>query len=186
MLRRTFLTTSITALAAGCSGGMIGLGGGMPKPVMDRSYDIRNLQFSGAEGITVSEAESYYPQADVVWRGDPPGPRLPQIASMFEEAFDRNQSILNGTTPVDIRITLVRFHGVTDLTRLTVGGVYNIIFDMTVIDARTGAIIEPARRIEGNLNAPGGSRGQALIAEGQTQRVRVTDFLAGLLRQQLV
>lgn len=186
MLRRTFLTTSVIALAAGCSGGLFGQGGATPKPVMARSYDIQDLQFGAIDGITVSEVESFYPQADIIWRGDPPGPRLPQIASMFQEAFDRNQSILNGSTPVDIRITLVRFHAVTDLTRLTVGGVYNIIFDMTVIDARTGAIIEPARRIEGNLNAPGGRRGQELISQGQTQRVRVTDFLTGLLRQQLV
>jgi len=105
---------------------------------------------------------------------------------MFQAAFDRNQSIFNGTTPVDIQVTLVRFHGVTDLTRLTVGGVYNIIFDMTVFDARSGAIIEPPRRIEGDLNAPGGARGRALIESGQTQKVRVTDFLTGLLRQQLV
>ncbi|MFT7147780.1 MAG: hypothetical protein ACJASZ_002666 [Yoonia sp.] len=105
---------------------------------------------------------------------------------MFQTAVTRNQGILNGTTPVDLVITLVRFHGVTEKTRRTVGGVYNIIFDMTVVDARDGTVIEPTRRIAGNLNAPGGARGQALVNNGQTEKVRVTDFLTGLLRQELV
>jgi hypothetical protein len=186
MLRRTFLSASTIALTTACAPGMFGSGGGMPKPVMARSYDIRDMRFNALPDLVVSEQESYYPQADVVWRGDPAGPRIAQIGDMFQTAFDRNQTILNGTTPIDVQITLVRFHGVTDLTRLTVGGIYNIIFDMTVLDARNGAIIEPARRIEGDLNAPGGARGRALIENGQTQRVRVTDFLTGLLRQQLV
>ncbi len=185
MLRRQFIAFSALTLAAGCAPGLF-TSQGTPKPVMARSYDIVALQFSALPELTISEAESYYPQADVVWRGDPPGPRLPQIEQMFQEAFDRNQTVLTGTRPVNLDIRLVRFHGVTDLTRLTIGGVYNIIFDMRVLDAVTGEVIEPTRRIEGDLSAPGGSRGQALIREGQTQRVRVTDFLTGLLRQQLV
>lgn len=185
MLRRTFLSTSVIALTSACSPNLFG-SGAVPKPVMVRSYDIQNLRFGAIPDIVVSEQESFYPQADVVWRGDPSGPRVAQIGEMFQAAFDRNRSTLNGTTPVDIQITLVRFHGVTDRTRLSVGGVYNIIFNMTVIDARSGAIIEPARLITGNLNAPGGARGRALIESGQTQKVRVTDFLTGLLRQQLV
>ncbi|MGJ8624185.1 MAG: DUF6778 family protein [Yoonia sp.] len=186
MLRRVFLASSAMMLASACTPGVFGRERGTARPVMRRSYDIRNLSFAAAPDIRVSEAEGYYPQADVVWRGDPLGPRIPQIESMFQEAFNRNKPKLAGDRPVNVRITLVRFHGVTDLTRLTVGGNYNIIFDMTVIDARTGAVLEPARRIVGNLSAPGGSRGRALIASGQTQRVRVTDFLSGLLLQQLV
>ena len=185
MLRRGFVTLSVLALASACSSSLFG-SGGTRKPVMARSYDIQRLRFATLPDLTVSEDESYYPQADIVWRGDPPGPRIAQIQSMFQAAFDRNQSVLAGTTPVDIDITLVRFHGVTDLTRLTIGGVYNVIFDMTVIHADTGAVIEPQRRVQGDLPAPGGARGQALLREGQTQRVRVTDFLTGLLRQQLV
>ena len=185
MLRRTFLATSVFALAAGCSVGGGNLSG-TPKPVMMRSYDLRDLRFNARSDIIISEEDSFYPSADLVWRGDPRGPRVPQIGAMFQTAVTRNQSILNGTTPVDLEITLMRFHGVTEKTRRTVGGVYNIIFDMTVVDARDGTVIEPTRRIAGNLNAPGGSRGQALVNNGQTEKVRVTDFLTGLLRQELV
>ena len=55
MLRRTFLSTSMFALAAGCSFGGGGLSG-TPKPVMMRSYDLRDLRF-GAVEITVHNAQ---------------------------------------------------------------------------------------------------------------------------------
>jgi hypothetical protein len=57
---------------------------------------------------------------------------------------------------------------------------------MTVRNAVTGAVIEPTRRVVGNLEAPGGERATQLESQGQTQKVRVTDFLASLLRAQLV
>lgn len=184
MRRRHFLSFSALALAAACTPGGSNMSGDL-KPVMRRSYDLQRLRFSALPGLVVSEDESFYPNADIVWRGDPVGPRIPQIAAMFQTAADRNQSVLTGEIPVDVAITLVRFHGVTDRTRLTVGGVYNIVFNMAVLNARTGAIIEPSRRVVGNLSAPGGTAGLMLGDQGLTQKVRVTDFLTGLLRQQL-
>ena len=152
---------------------------------MTRSYDLRELRFSAREGLVVSEANNFYPTVDIVWRGDPAGPRIPQIGAMFQEAARRNRSVLNGSTPVIVDITLIRFHGVTDRTRSSIGGVYNIIFELSVRDARTGAVIEPPRRVVGNLSAPGGAQAREQDRIGQTQKVRVTDFLTGLLRQQL-
>ncbi len=184
MLRRVFLTTAVAGLAAACAPGIAGQGAD-PRPAMRRSYDLQGLRFQAREGLVVSEANNFYPPADIVWRGDPPGPRIPQIEAMFQAAAARSRSVLNGEMPVIIDVELVRFHGVTERTRSTVGGVYNVIFDMTVRNAQTGAIIEPARRVVGNLSAPGGSRGRELDAAGQTQKVRVTDFLTGLLRHQL-
>lgn len=157
-----------------------------PRPQMDRSYALKGFNFNALEGLTVSEDESFYPTADVVWRGDPLGPRIPQIAAMFAEAAARNRRVVNGTLPVTVDVTLVRFHGVTNRTRYTVGGVYNVVFDMTVRNATTGDVIEPTRRVVGNLDAPGGTRATVLESEGQTQKVRVTDFLTSLLRSQLV
>lgn len=156
-----------------------------PRPAMQRSYDLRTLNFVATEGLVVSEENSFYPQADVVWRGDAPGPRIAQIGAMFQVAADRNQNVLTGTQPVDVDIQLVRFHGVTEKTRATVGGVYNIIFLMTVRDATTGTVIEPTRRIVADLGAPGGSGATVLEARGRTEKVEVTDFLTATLRSQL-
>ncbi len=153
---------------------------------MERSYDLRGFTFQAQPDLIISEREAYYPPSDVVWRGDPLGPRITQIGDMFQEAADRNRSFLRGHVPVVVGVTLVRFHGVTNRTRYSIGGVYNVIFDMTVRNADTGEVIEPTRRIVGNLDAPGGERAVRLEESGQTQKVRVVDFLTGLLRAQLV
>lgn len=184
MHRRTFFSAALLLGLAGC--GVPLTQRSAPRPVMARSYDLRVFRFQALPDLTISESESLYPTADIVWRGDPSGPRITQIGDMFEEAADRSRGVLSGRTPVDVEVTLVRFHGVTNRTRYSVGGVYNVVFDLTVRDASTGAVIEPPRRIVGNLDAPGGEEAVRLEERGQTERVRVTDFLTSLLRAQLV
>jgi len=184
MHRRNFIT-SLSILALGGCGTAFGQKSG-PRPQMARSYRLGAFSFAAQEGLRISESESFYPDADVVWRGDPIGPRIPQIAAMFETAAARNRSVLDGVFPVDIELTLVRFHAVTNRTRYTVGGVYNVIFDLTIKSAASGEIIEPTRRVVGNLDAPGGERAARQDQAGQTQKVRVTDFLTSLLRAQLI
>ena len=184
MHRRTFLVSLSLLALAGC-GTSFGMKSA-PRLQMARSYRLRAFNFEAQQGLRVSENESFYPDADVVWRGDPIGPRIPQIAAMFQEAAKRNRAVLDGNFPVDVDLTLVRFHGVTNRTRYTVGGIYNVIFDLTIKNAATGEIIEPTRRIVGDLDAPGGERAALQDQVGQTQKVRVTDFLTSLLRAQLV
>ncbi|PRY80408.1 hypothetical protein CLV80_101260 [Yoonia maritima] len=156
------------------------------RPVMDRSYTLTGLNFAVAEGLTVSEENRYYPTSDIVWRGDAPGPRGDQIGAMFKTAADRNKSVIRGDVPIVVDVQLLRFHGVTERTRGSIGGVYNIIFMLTVRDARTGEVIEPARRVVANLPAPGGSEAMALEHQGRTEKVEVTNFLTATLRNQLI
>ncbi|SFR41209.1 hypothetical protein SAMN04488005_1617 [Yoonia tamlensis] len=181
MIKRFFGIVLLIGAMAACAGP-----GSDPRPAVDRSYTLQSLNFTATPGLVVSEANNYYPQADIVWRGDAPGPRIAQIGAMFETAAARNTSVIRGDTPVTVDIQLIRFHGVTERTRGSIGGVYNIIFMMTVRDARTGAVIEPARRIVANLDAPGGSGAQALEAAGRTEKVEVTDFLTATLRNNLI
>lgn len=168
---------------AACSGGGYS---SEPRPDISRNYALRAMSFSTIPDIAVSEDGGFYPSADIVWRGDPVGPRVPQIAAMFETAVTRNKSILTGQQPIVVDIQLVRFHGVTEQTRYSVGGVYNIVFNMTVRDAASGAILEPTRRIVANLDAPGGSEAVRLERSGQTEKVRVTSFLSSVLRTELL
>ncbi|KJZ21005.1 hypothetical protein TW80_05605 [Loktanella sp. S4079] len=183
MIKRIFGILVVVATMAACS--MTG-SGTEPRLAMDRSYDLRGLNFSTKDGITVSEENRYYPTADIVWRGDEPGPRVQQIEAMFQTAAQRNESVLRGQRPIVVDVQLQRFHGVTEQTRATIGGVYNIIFLMTVRDARTGEVIEPARRIEADLRAPGGRQAIEMDRNGRTQKVEVTDFLTATLRNQLL
>ena len=184
MLQRLFgLLFAVCGLVA-CSG-QTAFFGSQSAPNVTRSYQLAAFTFYAPEDISVSESQAYYPVADVVWRGDPTGPRVSQIAAMFETAANRNQASLKGNVPIAVDVALVRFHGVTNRTRYSFGGVYNIAFDLTVLDARTGTMLEPTRRVVANLDAPGGDRAVELEESGQTQKVRVTDFLTSVLRAQL-
>ena len=162
----------------------LGLGVDGPR-VVTRDYTVARMQFHAPDDLRISEGNGYYPFVDVVWRGDPVGDRIAQIGAIFETAMERGTADLDGATPVVVDIALKRFHGVTERTRFSVGGVYNMVFFLTVLDARTGAVIEPAREVVANLSAPGGNA--ALVAEmqGQTEKVRVTDYLTQVLHDEL-
>ena len=186
MLLKRLVGLCVVLLAlASCGAGAVGVARSAPDGIV-RSYVVTDFNFSGAPGLAVSEDEGFYPLTDVVWRGDPPGDRVAQIGAMFETAIARNATVLRGTRRVVVDVQLQRFHGVTDRTRYSVGGIYNIIFLITVRDAATGAVIEPTRRVVANLNAPGGAEASRLERSGQTQKVRVTDFLTSVMRRELV
>ena len=55
-----------------------------------RDYRLAGVNFSALADLTISEENSIYPQADIVWHGDAPGDRIAQIAAMFQEAAARN------------------------------------------------------------------------------------------------
>ncbi|WP_322892610.1 MULTISPECIES: DUF6778 family protein [unclassified Yoonia] len=182
MLRRVVLVSLLLGALSACSSVV-----SRSDPRMDgtRSYELQGITFTALPDLVVSEANSYYPSVDVVWRGDPLGDRITQIGTMFQEAARRNVGTFGGTRPIIADIVLTRFHGVTERTNYSYGGTHDIRFLMTVRDARTGEVLEPQRRIVAELDAPGGEEAVRLNAIGQTQRVRVTDFLASVLRDEL-
>lgn len=150
-----------------------------------RSYTVTAVHTVVPETLRVSEANSYYPITDIVWRGDPLGDRHKQLEAIFDEAAARGAEKLQGAVPVVVDIELHRFHGVTERTRYTIGGIYTIVFTMTVRNAETGAIIEGPRRVEADLPAPGGMAAIHQDQIGQTEKVRVTEFLTMELVKQL-
>ena len=153
--------------------------------VVARSYAVQDMTFTASNQLRVSESNSYYPNADVVWRGDPIGDRIEQIGTIFQTATVRNKDRLVGDIPVVVDFELVRFHGVTERTRFSIGGVYNIVFTMSVRNAVTGEIIEEPRLIEADLSAPGGIAALMQEQRGQTEKVRVTDFLTQVFKDEL-
>ena len=149
-------------------------------PQILRDYALHSIRFAVPDDMTVSEANSYYPIADIVWRGDPLGNRSEQISSIFQTAIMSAGEGLTGCVPVTVDVTLVRFHSLTERTRYSVGGVHSIKFDLTIRSAATGGILEPTRRINGDFAALGGYAALAADNEGQTQKVRITTHLTNL------
>lgn len=135
--------------------------------------------------LSVSEANTYYPNGDIVWRGDPIGDRHAQVAQIFDTAFHAGTADMSGATGVILDVEVVRFHSVTEKTRYSVGGVHNMVYKLTVRRASTGAALAPTRLVEANLPALGGRAAIEADRNGQTQKVRVTDYLSQAIRHEL-
>ncbi len=146
---------------------------------------VSAINVTAPRSLKVSEANVYYPRADIVWRGDAMGDRHQQIESIFKTAFAAGTRDMQGATDVVLDVQILRFHSVTEKTRYSVGGVHNMRFRLTVRDAATGATVIPTREVEANLKAFGGSQAIAAERRGETQKVRVTGYLAQVIRDEL-
>ena len=88
--------------------------------------------------------------------------------------------------PVVVDVEVLRFHSLTEKTRYTIGGLHSIEFNMTLRDPKTNAVLVPTRKIKADLKGFGGSQAIAAEARGDTQKVRITRHLAGLLQHELM
>jgi hypothetical protein len=147
-----------------------------------------NWSFVGVEIIvprtlTVSEANSIKPRADIVWREDPVGDRHAQVEALMSEALAPVLRPRDGAeTPVIVTLQLTRFHAMTERARYTIGGEHEIEFVLTVRHAETGAILSGPRDVDLTFRAYGGSQAIEAEAQGITQRVRITQRLQEWVR----
>ena len=150
------------------------------------SLNVARINVLVPETLEVSEANRFYPRGDIVWRGDPIGDRHAQVKAIFDAAFARGTQALDGETPVELNVEVLRFHSLTEKTRYTVGGVHSITFLLALRNAETGELLREPREVQADLDGFGGR--QAILAEsrGQTQKVRITDHLAEVIRQELL
>lgn len=145
-----------------------------------RLADVR-VRVSG--DLRVSEANRYYPIADIVWREDPFGDRRAQVAKILDDGMTAGLTHLNGSRPVFFDVDLSRFHSLSEKARYSVGGVHNIEFTLTVIDAATGVALHGPIDMEIDLKAYGGEQAFAAERQGLTQKVRIQNHLASSMRK---
>lgn len=157
-----------------------------PAPAMLEPVTITQINVEVPRTLTVSEANTYLPKADIVWRGDVIGDRHAQVKAIFADAFGRTAATMTGQREVVVDVRVVRFHGLTEKARYSVGGVHNIEFDLMFRDAATGAVITEPRRVRADLDAFGGRAAIQADARGETQKVRITAHLAEVLRQEIM
>lgn len=148
-------------------------------------YSINRINIEVPRTLRVSEEDRYYPNADIVWRGEPIGDRYAQVEAIFRDGFANAASLLNGRQNAIVDVEVTRFHAVTERTRARIGGTYSIAFNLQLRDARTGAVIQPARVVKADLRAPGGAEALANDAAGRTQRVVLVQHLGGVLLAEL-
>lgn len=155
-----------------------------PKTVLP-PVSVHKISVDVPRSLEVSEANRYLPAGDIVWREDPVGDRYAQVEAIFDAGFKKGTQSLNGNTPVSLYVQVMRFHALTEKARYSTGGVHSIKFGLAVRDLNSGRIIGEPRIIEADLKAFGGSTALAAEAEGQTQKTRITDHLAEVIREEL-
>lgn len=148
-------------------------------------YTVADVQVAVPTSLRVSEANVFYPMADIVWRGDPMGNRHAQVGAILRDAAVQATGSMRGPREAVVQIELVRFHGVTEKTRYTVGGMHSMEFGLTVRDAATGAVIDGPRLVKAAVRASGGRAAIAEEQAGRTQKVVVTEELVRTLRREL-
>lgn len=149
------------------------------------AFNVKDVRVTVPKTLKVSEANVFYPFADIVWRGDPLGDRYQQIKAMFDDGMGRGTAKLTKGRAVFVDITVRRFHALTEKTRATIGGSHSIEFDITVVDAKSGEVVVPTRKVSTELVGFGGRRAIEAERAGQTQKVRITDYLAQLIQREL-
>lgn len=153
--------------------------------VLAAQYQVGAIEVIVPQTLSVSEANSYLPQADIVWRGDPLGNRYEQIKAIFETAFATGTAQMVKGPMVKIVAEVTSFHSLTEKARYSTGGNHNMRFNLTVIDMATGAILEETRPVIADVQAAGGTQALAEEAAGRSQKVVVTERLAQVIRYEL-
>ena len=173
LTRRTALVAlSATLLSACVGGGTFETAYDPVPPDLARGWRLAGVRVSVPKTLTVSEAKKLLPNADIVWREDPPGDRHAQVGKIIQTAVQSGAQGLRGPRPVIIEVTVTRFHALTFEAELSANdlGVHNIDFTARVLDAGSGAVLLPATAIRAELPALSGTRMSEARSRGVTQK----------------
>jgi len=85
---------------------------------------------------------------------------------MFDIALDRNQDVLKGSVPIDVVVEVV------EANSIILGA---IAFDMTILNAETGDVLEEKRRVDVQI-----------LGASKASDSQMTDFLTEVLRAELI
>ena len=140
------------------------------------SWRVSEIDVQVPEYLTVTEANSYAPDADILWMGEPKGDRRQQVDDIITEAASRGSSGLYGRQQVRLDIIVLQFHALTERarTRLTNSGVHNIMFSMQVFDLLSGEPLTELDIVHADLEAWSGARSALEIERGNDQKTRIT------------
>ena len=148
-------------------------------------FTVAEVRVTVPRALKVSEANLYYPIADIVWRGEAPGDRHQQVQAIFDEALATGTAGMQKGPAVIVEAVVTRFHSLTEKTRYTIGGTHSLRYDLTLRDAATGQIIDGPRRVVADVKGAGGQRAIEEEQAGRTQRVVIVEALAASIRREM-
>ncbi|NSX56115.1 DUF6778 family protein [Parasulfitobacter algicola] len=145
-----------------------------------RGWNVQSVSVTVPDTLTVTEQDSFAPNADIVWHGDPLGDRKAQIAKVMQAGISKGASGLRGPRSVNIGVTVRQFHSVTPRAQTRApGAVHNISYVIQVFDRAGNPLTQP-QVIAADLEAFVGSDAIQAAQRGQTQKVRITNHLAAV------
>ena len=180
LARRTALLGLSALFLTACVGGSFETAYDPVPASLAQTWRLAEVRVSVPKSLTVSEAKSLLPNADIVWREDPLGDRHSQVGKIVQNAVLRGAQGLRGSRPVIIDVTVTRFHALTYEAELSNSdwGVHNIDFIAQVVDARSGEVLLAATKIRAETPAFSGARMKAARAKGATQKSMITNHVA--------
>lgn len=184
MDRRSLILTGAAAFLAGCSNQWkVDYEQGIDGAV-SRGWHVHKVQVIIPSDLTVSNANTFAPDADIVWHGDlDASSRRQQVAAILREGILAGSADLNGARGVNLRAELEHFHAVTPASVARApGAVHNIAFVLQAFDEKTGRAITSSERIQADLEAYVGAAATTAAVQGQTQRVRIVDHISQVTR----
>lgn len=187
MLKPAFLAVGLALSVAGCAGSNWETAYEQVDPAQSANWRLAAVDVSAPETLTTSEVNSYTPDFDIVWHGEPYGDRRAQAAAIVTEGIERGaRSALNGRENVRIVATITQFHAITPKVRgMDDVGVHNIQYTVQVFDARSGAALTEPQNIKAEFPALVGKAGDEADAAGNTQRVQIVNHIAAVTQNWL-
>ncbi len=140
-------------------------------------YALDSFTVSVPKSLKVNERNRYYPRGDIVWRGDRLGDRHKQVGAIFETSLANAAPQIAGTRAVRMDVQVLRFHGLSEKARYTIGGVHDIDFQYRLVDSVTGQQLTPVRVVGADLEALSGMAATEAEARGDTQKARIIAHL---------
>ncbi|MCB2111484.1 MAG: hypothetical protein H6895_07220 [Defluviimonas sp.] len=170
LARRAAMVAAILALAA--CGAVFKTDYDAPVDrAVSAQWRVASVEVDVPHTLTVSEARTLLPRADIVWREDPVGDRYAQVDQIMTDAISQGASGLHGSRPVRIEAVMSRFHALTfEAEARPSGGVHNIDFTIQVVDAASGQVLVGPTAIEAAFPALGGADMIAARQRGETQK----------------
>lgn len=179
MERRTLLLCGGASLLSGCSGRwVVDYESGLSQSIT-KSWHVDEVLVVVPDALTVSNANTFAPDADIVWHGEPFGDRRAQVKKLMTEALNMAVEPLEGARGVVLAATVQQFHAVTPASVARApGAVHNIAFHLQVWDAETREPLTQAELVQADLEANVGAAAVTAAVEGRGQRARLVDHIA--------
>ena len=155
----------------------------VPSAEVTKNWRLHDVAVVVPDHLTVSNSNTFAPNADIVWHGEPFGDRKAQVAAIIDEGMTAGASDLNGDQLVTISVMVATFHAVTpSAVARAPAAVHNIGYGMQVFDSRTGEPLTEPQLISADIEAYVGSSAVTAAINGDTQRVRIVRHLEAVTR----